>query len=217
MDITWHGHSCFTVKTKRGTIVFDPYDTATTGLKLPSLKADLLLVSHNHEGHNNVKAVEGSPQIVDWPGEYEIKGIAVTASKVAYSEAEKGNKHGYGLIFTLDVDGLKLCFLGDMGEAPDTALVESIGDVDILFLPIGGHTVMDPKQAHLVIEELEPRAVIPMHYKPDGGKTGANEIEPFLKLVGVIAPETREKFTISSRSELKEDKMECILLAPQTA
>jgi len=216
MDITWHGHSCFTIKTKRGTAVFDPYDAATVGLKLPPLKADLVLVSHNHEGHNNVKAVGGEPRVIDWPGEYEIKGIAVTASKVAYSEAEKGKKHGYGLIFTMEADGLKLCFLGDMGEAPDTALVESIGDIDILFLPIGGHTVMDPKQAHLVIEELEPRAVIPMHYKVTGSKSGASELEPFLKLVGASAPEPREKFTIGGRSELKEDKMECILLSPQT-
>jgi L-ascorbate metabolism protein UlaG (beta-lactamase superfamily) len=216
MDITWHGHSCFTIKTKRGTVVFDPYDPEQAGLKLPPLKADILLVSHNHEGHNNVKAVEGSPQIIDWPGEYEVKGIAVTASKVAYSETEKG-KHGYGLIFTVEADGLRLCYLGDMGEVPDTALVESIGDIDILFLPIGGRTVMDPKQAHLVIEELEPRAVIPMHYKVAGSKSGESEIEPFLKMVGASAPEAGEKFSITGRSELKEDKMECILLTPQTA
>lgn len=214
MDIIWHGHSCFTIKTKRGTVVFDPYDSDTAGLKVPPLKADIVLVSHNHPGHNNVKAVEGSPRVIDWPGEYEVKGIAVTASKVAYSETEKG-KHDYGLIFSVEADGLRLCYLGDMGEVPDTALVESIGDVDVLFLPIGGRTVMDPKQAHLVIEELEPRAVIPMHYRVEGGKAGASELEPFLKLVGAVNPVPMDKFSISARSELQEDKMACIILNQQ--
>ena len=149
MDIIWHGYSCFTIKAKRGTVVIDPYDSATVGLKLPAMKADAVLISHDHEGHNNAKAVAGTPKVISWPGEYEIAGIAITAHPVPYSEEGSAKKPGKGLMFTLDADGLKLCFMGDMGGQPDDALIESIGDVDVLMIPVGGHHTMDAKQAHL--------------------------------------------------------------------
>jgi len=216
MDITWHGYSCFTVKTKQGTIVIDPYDSSVTGLKLPALKSDILLVSHNHSGHNFVEGVAGEPKVLDWPGEYEVKGIAIVANKVPYTKEGNEKEKGEGMFFTILVDGLRLCFLGDMGEVDD-ALIEGIGDVDILMLPIGGHNTMNANQAHEVIEEIEPRAVIPMHYAIPGAKGELDELEPFLKLIGAATIEPKEKFTIGSRSDLKEDIMECIVLIPQTA
>jgi len=215
MDITWHGYSCFTIKTKLGTVIIDPYDPAVTGLKLPSLKGDIVLISHNHDGHNYVKGVAGEPQVVDWPGEYEIKGIGILANKVQYSKEGDGKKKGEGMFFTLDADGLRLCFMGDMGNIPDDALIESIGDIDILMLPVGGHNTMDAKQAQLVIEELEPRSVIPMHYAIKGAKGEMDGVDLFLKLLGASETQAREKFSVSTRSDLKEDKMECILLEPQ--
>jgi|WetSurMetagenome_2_1015567.scaffolds.fasta_scaffold37308_4 L-ascorbate metabolism protein UlaG (beta-lactamase superfamily) len=216
MDITWHGYSCFTIKTKQATIVIDPYDPAVTGIKLPQLKADIVLISHNHSGHNYVAGVGGEPKVLDWPGEYEVKGIAIVANKVPYSKEGNKEKKGEGMFFTIAADDLRLCFMGDMGEVDD-ALIEGIGDVDILMLPIGGRNTMDAKQAHDVIEEIEPRAVIPMHYAIKGAKGELDEMEPFLKLVGAGAIEPKEKFTVGSRSELKEDKMECVVLTPQTA
>lgn len=215
MEIMWHGYSCFTLKTKQGIAVIDPY-SENIGLKLPSLKADILLISHDHEGHNNSKGVAGDPRVIDWPGEYEVRGLAITAEAVPYSGEGNKKKPGHGLFFTINVDGLKLCFLGDMGELSDD-LIEGIGDVDILILPVGGHHTMDAKQAHVVIEELEPRAVIPMHYAIPGIKEELDGVEPFLKLVGATGAEAKEKFTISGRSQLQEDKTEFILLTPQTA
>jgi len=215
MDITWHGYSCFTIKTKQCTIVIDPYDTAVTGLKLPLLKADVVMVSNNHAGHNFTKAVTGEPQILDWPGEYEIKGAALIAKKVEYAKKEGNEKEkGEGMFFTIAVDGLRLCFLGDMGGVDD-ALIEGIGDVDVLFLPVGGHNTMNAKEAHEVIEELEPRVVVPMHYAIKGAKGELDELEPFLKLIGVVSIEPKDKFTVNSRAELKEDKMDCEVLTPQ--
>jgi L-ascorbate metabolism protein UlaG (beta-lactamase superfamily) len=214
MDITWHGYSCFTIKTRLGTIVIDPYDPAVTGLKAPQLKADILLVSHNHAGHNFVAGVAGGPKVIDWPGEYEVKGIALVANKVQYSKEGTEKKKGEGMFFTIVADGLRLCFLGDMGGVDD-ALIESIGDVDLLFLPIGGHNTMDAKQAHEVIEEIEPRAVIPMHYAINGAKGELDPLDPFLKLIGAAAMEPKEKFTVGSRADLKDDKMECVVLEPQ--
>jgi L-ascorbate metabolism protein UlaG (beta-lactamase superfamily) len=216
MEIIWHGYSCFTLKTKRGTVVIDPYDSEVTGLKLPNLKADVVLVSNNYEGHNNVKAVQGDPKIIDWPGEYDIRGIAVSSHPIPLGAAGGEAKNRKGQFFTIEDDGIRVCFMGDIGGVPDEALIESIGDIDILMIPVGGNTVTDAKMAHRVIEELEPRAVIPMHYAVPGSKGNLDGVEPFLKLVGGN-PQPRDKFVITGRSELKEDAMECIVLNPQTA
>jgi L-ascorbate metabolism protein UlaG (beta-lactamase superfamily) len=162
-----------------------------------------------------VQAVTGDPKVIDWPGEYEIKGIAVSAHQVP-REAHGGETNKKGVFFTIEDEGLRVCFMGDIGGVPDEALVESIGDVDILLLPVGGHYTIDAKLAHLVIEELEPRAVIPMHYAVKGSKGDLDGVEPFLKLIG-NTPEPRDKFTIGSRAELKEDALECVVLNPQTA
>lgn len=216
MDIIWHGYSCFTIKTKRGTVVIDPYATAAVGLKLPAMKADAVLVSHDHEGHNNVKAVSGTPKVISWAGEYEIAGIAIMARAVPYTAEGDAKTPGKGLLFNIDAEGLKVCFMGDMGSQPDEALIESIGDVDVLMIPVGGHHTMDAKQAHLVVEELEPRAVIPMHYAVKGTKVELDGPEAFLKQFGGgSAP--KDKFSIGGRSDLPEDKMECVVLNPQTA
>jgi L-ascorbate metabolism protein UlaG (beta-lactamase superfamily) len=216
MEIIWHGYSCFTLKTKHGTAVIDPYNSSSIGLKLPALKADVVLVSHDHDGHNFVSAVGGNPKIIDWPGEYEVKGIAICAVQIPYTGEGSDKNPGKGLFFTFEVDNLRICFMGDIGGEPDDALIESIGDVDVLLLPVGGHNTLDAKKAHLVIEEIEPRAVIPMHYAVKGMKVELDEVDAFLKLVGG-SPAPREKFVINSRSELMEDKMECIVLSPQTA
>jgi L-ascorbate metabolism protein UlaG (beta-lactamase superfamily) len=216
MEIRWHGYSCFSIKSKQNTIVIDPYDNSV-GLKLPALKADVLLVSHDHEGHNNTKAVAGEPKIINWPGEYEIRGIAISALQIPYIREGSDKKMGHGLLFTINMDNLRLCFLGDLGGEINDELIESIGDVDVLMIPIGGHHTMDAKQAHLVIEELEPRAIIPMHYATPGVKSPLDGVEPFLKLIGSGNIEPKDQFEINNRADLKEDKTEFVILKPQTA
>ena len=216
MDIIWHGYSCFTLKTKQCTAVFDPYND-DVGLKLPKIKADLVMVSHDHEGHNAVEKVGGEAKLIDWPGEYEVKGLAINAYQVPYTEEGTTKKPGKGLMFVVHADDLKVCFLGDMGSQPESALLEQIGDIDILIVPVGGNHVMDAKSAHLTIEEIEPRAVIPMHYATSGVTMKIDGIEPFLKVMGAANLVAKDKVSVESRSSLKEDAMEIMLLNPQTA
>jgi len=215
MEIVWHGYSCFTIKTRTGTAVIDPFDPAATGLKLPELKANVVLVSHNHEGHNNAGAVKGEPKLIDWAGEYEVSGIAITAIRIPCGAEGTAKKPGEGLIYTIDADGIRICFMGDMGGVPEVALVESIGNVDILMIPVGGGNTMDAKLAHQVIEEIEPRAVIPMHFAVPGMTETLDGAEAFLKLVGAAGVEPKDKFSIESRGSLSEEAMLCILLKPQ--
>lgn len=210
MDILWHGYSCFTLKTRHGTVVIDPYHSET-GLTLPSLTADAVLVSHHHPEHDNIQAVHGNPRILDWPGEYEVKGMAITAQALPY----QNGKLGEGVLFLIDVDNIKICFLSDMSGKIGNDLIESIGDIDILMIPVGGQHTLSANQAHEIIEELEPRAVIPMHYSFEGMQGELDGIESFLKIIGASTQEGKEKYTVNERNDLHEEKMEVILLKPQ--
>ncbi len=211
MEIIWHGYSCFTVKTKNCTAVLDPYGS-DIGLNPPNLKADIVMVSRQHPGHDNIKAVQGEPKFIDWPGEYEIKGLSLAAGKIKLPEGEKERKPV--MYFTMDADNIRICFLGDIGKGLDEEMIESIGNIDILLLPVGGGDVMDAKAAHAIVEELEPRAVIPMHYAIPGLKGKYDGVDVFLKLSGATV-EARDKFTIGNKTELSAEKTEYIVLNPQ--
>jgi L-ascorbate metabolism protein UlaG (beta-lactamase superfamily) len=210
MDIIWHGQSCFSIRTKNCTAVVDPY-SPEIGLTLPKLKADMVLISRDLPSHNNAKAVDGEKKVIEWPGEYEIKGVAINAQKVPAEEGKKEIR-----FFTVNADGILICFLGDIGKGLDEQLIESIGNVDVLLLPVGGHDVLDAKAAHAVVEELEPRVVIPMHYAVDGLKENYDGVDAFLKLTGASV-EPRDKFTVTQRSELPAEKTDYVVLRPQTA
>lgn len=213
MEIIWHGHSCFTIKGKSATLVTDPY--GKIGLKLPKLKADIVTVSHDHESHNNVAAVEGNPQIFDWPGEYEKSGVLLTGvSSFHYpeSEGEEGAKRGRNNIFHFEMDDIKFCHLGDLGHKLTDAMIEMIGDVDVLMIPVGGGTTIDHKKAHEVVEQIDPRIVIPMHYKIDGlERDDLAGVDVFMKEVGSHV-EAQESFKAKSRAELPEETTEFVIL-----
>ncbi len=219
MEITWHGQSCFTLKGNKITVVTDPY--GEIGLKLPQLKADILSVSHDHASHNNVAAVEGEPRVFDWPGEYEAGGVMMTALecfhfKKSEEADEKVATRGKSLIFFFELDGIRVCHLGDLGHKLTDDMVEAIGDIDILLIPVGGGTTIDHKTAHQVIEQIDPRIVVPMHYKISGLKTEPElqDIEPFLKEVGT-QNEPQESLQIAGRSSLPEDATSFVVLTPQ--
>ncbi len=208
MDIIWHGESCITVKTKSCTVVIDPYDSGI-GINLPKLKGDIVLVSRKSPGHDNAKAVEGGNKIIYWPGEYEIKGVSINAQKIPSEDKEI-------LYFTLNTDGINVCFLGDIGKGLSEELIENIGDVDILILPVGGHGVMDAKTAHSVVEELEPRIVIPVHFAIPGLKDEYDDVDVFLKFNGV-PNEPKDKLTIGSKTDLPVEKIDYVVLKAVTA
>ncbi len=214
MDIIWHGFSCFTIKSKNGTIVTDPY-SPEVGLKLPALKADIVVTSRKQKAHNNVAAIQGSTQIITWPGEYEIKGVAISAQKLVQEE-EKKKAGKEVMVFTFDVEGVRICLLGDIGKGLDESLIESIGNVDILLIPVGGNDTLDAKTAHAVVEELEPRAVIPMHFAIPGMKEKYDDVAPFMKLCGATA-EPKDKFSINAKSDLPSEQTSYVVLTPQTA
>jgi L-ascorbate metabolism protein UlaG (beta-lactamase superfamily) len=207
MDIIWHGLNCFSIKGEDATVVVDPY-TEASGLELPKLAAHVVLVSQDDEMHNNVAGVSGDPKLFDFPGEYEAKGVLVSAVD-APAGGEEGN---HTVLFQFSIDSIRVCHLGAIGEKLNESAIEAIGDVDILMIPIGGKTTIDQKVAHEIIEQIDPRVVIPMFYKTDGVKLDIDTEAAFMKEVGKHDGERVKKYSVSSRSSLPEENTEFILM-----
>ncbi len=200
MDIIWHGHSCFTIKGKDATIVTDPFEGL--GPKLPKLKADIVSLS----GEGEMAEVEGTPKILNWPGEFEVSGVAIES---LCPDKEPLN------IFIFAIDGIKICHLSYLSHELSDEMLDHIGEVDILMVPVGGGEVMDGKTAQKVVEAIEPRVFIPMLHAATETNLKIKGIEDFLKAVGKTEKEAVEKYSVSSRSALLEGDMEFVLLNPK--
>ncbi|MCD6236350.1 MAG: MBL fold metallo-hydrolase [Thermoplasmata archaeon] len=179
LQIRWHGHACFEV-TNDLTVVTDPHDGRSIGIPTPSVKGDIILVSHDHYDHNSTKTVEkeGST-IVRGLGKRKIKNVEIEGIP-SYHDEVKGKKRGENTIFKFTVDGIKFCHLGDLGHVPDDELVNKIGDVDVLFIPVGGTFTLDANGAWITANKINPRIVIPMHYKIQGLSLPISDVNPFL-------------------------------------
>lgn len=163
MEIWYLGHSCFRLRTKNGVIVTDPYDPKI-GFKMPRVQAEIAAISHDHLDHNRADLVEGSPKVLRWPGEYEIKEIFITGFP-SYHDKQQGQERGENVIFLFETEKIKICHLGDLGEKPAARILEAIHSSDILFLPVGGAFTLSPQEAAALAKELEPKIIIPMHYQ----------------------------------------------------
>ncbi len=192
MIITYHGHSTFKLKGKKGSVVTDPYSDSI-GLSLPRLSADIITVSHDHDDHNAIGKVAVSsrrktPFVITKPGEYEVGGISVFGTS-AWHDASEGAERGPNFIFTTLIDGVRVCHLGDLGHELTAAQVEAIGPVDVLLVPVGGVYTIDPALAVKAIRAIEPGIAIPMHYKTEKHEEHVfgelKTVQDFLKEYGV--------------------------------
>ncbi len=178
LNVRWHGHSCFEVS--NGTIIVtDPHDGSSIGIKPPNVRADIVLVSHDHYDHNKVKAVEKEGTIVIREGNKNIDGIEIESFE-EYHDPDGGAKRGKINIFKFTVDGITFCHLGDLGRVIDDATAEKIGNVDILFTPVGGVFTIDADGAIEVCLKINPKVVIPMHYKVGGLSLPIERVDSFL-------------------------------------
>ena len=184
MQITWYGHSCFRLRSRSGTVVTDPYG-GDIGYRLPKLRADVVTVTHDHPDHANVKAVKGKPRVISGPGEYEIKGVFVIGIPT-YSRNKAKQEGIRNTMYLFDFSGITVCHLGDLRRVPTQSQVEEMGDVDVLLVPVGGGSTLGAAEASEVISLVEPRIVIPMHYKTEQLRgLKLQPVDQFLKEMGV--------------------------------
>lgn len=197
MDITYLGHASFRLKGKTATVVVDPYE-AKVGPKFPKVEADIVAVTHEHFDHNAVSNVSGDPFVVRGPGEYEVAGIEIVGVQ-SFHDNKKGEERGSNTIYNFKIDRINVCHLGDLGQSSLTdQQLEEIGNVDILLIPVGGHFTIDASEANKIASQLEPRVIIPMHFKDN--ETKIEELAPvdkFLKEIGKENIEPVNKFTIT--------------------
>lgn len=210
MDITWHGQSCFTIKGKGSTVAIDPF--SDIGLAEPKLTADILLISHGHFDHNNRRAVAGDPYVVDMPGEYESKGVMIEGLPT-YHDDQQGAQRGRNTVFSFTLDGVHFVHLGDLGHVLSNDDVERLGDVDVLFCPVGGHFTIDAGTAAEVIKQLQPRVVVPMHYQVAKLKKDLplKPVDNFLKEVGSQPRRLSEKTWKLKPADLPEEELSVVV------
>jgi L-ascorbate metabolism protein UlaG (beta-lactamase superfamily) len=208
VEITWLGHSCFRLKGKNATIVTDPYEEKI-GYRLGRVSADIVTVSHNHYDHNNVAAVGGNPKVINGPGEYEIGGIFITGVQT-FHDAESGAKRGRNTAYLFDMDDLVTCHLGDLGHPLTAQQAEEMSNVDILIVPVGGNFTINAAQAAEVISLLEPRLVIPMHYRTEGLQVEVEPLDRFARAMGLKEIKPLPKLSIA-KGNLPEEMQVVVL------
>jgi L-ascorbate metabolism protein UlaG (beta-lactamase superfamily) len=185
MKIKCYGHAAFLITSDQGVkIITDPYESGAYGGQLGYGKikdeADIVLTSHDHADHNDTKSLPGSPQIVKGSGSKTVKGISIKGIPT-YHDPSKGSERGTNTIFTLSVDDMKVCHLGDLGHTLAKKELAEIGPVDILFIPVGGYFTIDAAEATRVAEQLQPKVLIPMHFKTEKCGFPIAPVEDFLK------------------------------------
>lgn len=211
MDIIWHGHSCFTIKGKDATVVTDPYEGL--GNKLPKLKAEIVMLGDQLAAKKGkVAEVEGEPKVLDWPGEFEVSGVGIEAFSAKRHAKDDDPEGENAVIFIMVVDDIKICHLSGLSHELTDDLLEHIGDVDVLLLPVGGGAVLDGKTAQSVLESVEPRVVIPMYFADGDSDLEIGGAADFLKAVGKTDLQPEAKFNIRGRGSLPEDNMQFVLL-----
>ena len=195
MEIVWLGHSCFRIRGKEATIVTDPFDK-TLGYPLRKPTASIVTVSHNHPQHSFVDSVAGDPRVVSRPGEYDIANVFINGI-ATFHDNEKGATRGKNTVFFMEIDEVKVCHLGDLGHVPTSEQIEQMSGVDILMVPVGGFTTINAAAAAETIGLLEPKLVIPMHYKTEVVKMELEPLEHFIKVMGLKEVISQPKLNVT--------------------
>ena len=179
LKIRWHGHSCFEI-TNEVVVVTDPHDGKSIGIPTPSVQGDIILISHDHYDHNSAKSVEReSSKIITDERKRNISNIEIKGIKT-FHDKHNGEKRGENIIFRFIVENISFCHLGDLGHKLEEDIINQIGDIDILFIPVGGTFTIDAENAWEIINKIKPKITIPMHYKIGGLSLPIDNIDKFL-------------------------------------
>lgn len=213
MDITFLGHSSFLLKGKDCSVVTDPFDPDSVGFRFPKTSSKIVTISHEHDDHNNAEAVSDVKKVIAGPGEYEIEGISMIGIP-SYHDEKKGEERGNNTILLFEMEGLRLAHLGDLGHNLSEDVVSTLGNIDVLMIPVGGQYTIDAKVAAEVVRAIDPRIVIPMHYKVPGLNlktfSETSDEKPFINELGYQV-RTEKKLNVKAGT-LSEDYQEIVVL-----
>lgn len=209
MDIIFLGHSSFGLRGSTASLVTDPFDPQMVGLKYPKVEADIVTISHDHNDHNRADLIKGVKRVVTGPGEYEIMGVSVIGI-ASFHDEKKGGLRGNNTMYVIEMDGVRVVHLGDLGHKLKDSAFSEVGDIDVLMIPVGGEYTISPSTAVSIVQAIEPEIVIPMHYQMQGldPKTFSKlaEVDSFLKELG-HSVERLPKLSIKKESLLGEQRV----------
>ena len=181
MMIRWHGHSCFELGGKSATVVLDPHDGKSIGIPVPSVRGDLVLITHNHFDHNVSRVVAGNPEVLkSFVGRTKKKGISIQGIK-EYHDNEMGAKRGEISIYRIEMDGISFVHMGDIGHIPGEDVIKKLKNTDFLFIPVGGVFTVGPEEAWDIAKKIGPKVVVPMHYRIGGLSLSIKPLNGFLE------------------------------------
>ncbi len=205
MKIRWLGHSAFVLTSGSGTkVLTDPYESGSyegaVGYKPITEKVQVVTSSHSHEDHYCLKGLPEGFECITDPGEHQAAGISIEGIKTYHDETE-GKDRGRNIIYVIEVDGVRVCHMGDLGHELSPDQLAALGKVDVLLIPVGGFFTIGPKEAVSMMKELSPAVTIPMHFKTDVLGFPIKPVEDFLSLAG------ESERAGSTEIELKKDSL----------
>ncbi len=208
MTITWFGQACFRLESKDIRVLIDPFDK-DLGLKAPRINDTIVLVTHDHPDHNAAGNLGPETFLVKGPGEYEKSGVQIVGI-TSFHDDQQGAERGLNTIYVIKFEDITICHVGDLGQHELTPeQIELIGGVDILMVPVGSVYTINGKEAVGIVKQIEPKIIIPMHYKVSGLTVKLEGPETFLKEIG-IKPEEVESFKIAAKA-LPQEEMKLVM------
>jgi L-ascorbate metabolism protein UlaG (beta-lactamase superfamily) len=210
MEISWLGHSCFRLRSNEIVVVTDPFPESL-GLKPDTRLATVVTVSNTHPNHSNWQGVSGDPRVFNAPGEYEYSGISVRGVMTPLSEGMKQEQRN--VAYSMEIEGVNLCHLGDLTEPLTTRHINELSPVDVLLLPVGGGCTLAVDRIVQTMRDLDPKVVIPMHYRIPNISVELESVDVFLRLMGSGETQAQPRLSVTA-SNLPQD-LRVSLLAPQ--
>lgn len=217
VDISWYQQACFKIKGRSSSVVIDPYNAEFTGLKPLKIEGNIVCITHDHQDHSEaaiVKGVDdGRPFVINGPGEYEISGVNIVGIG-SFHDDKQGAERGKNTIYLVNIDEVNIVHLGDLGQKKLTQeQIESLSICDVLMIPVGGVYTIEAKDAPDIIAQIEPKIIIPMHYKTANLKFNLAPVDDFLRVMGKEKVDVLQKLSIS-RERLPEEP-EVVVLEKQ--
>jgi L-ascorbate metabolism protein UlaG (beta-lactamase superfamily) len=207
--LTYYGHSSFLLEAADGSrVIIDPYRTGAFNgaLRYGAITdtADAVVATHKHDDHGAVDTIPGHPQTFVHPSSAAVGAWKITGVDVAHDD-DRGRSRGKNTVIVLEDGDVRVVHLGDLGHTLDAQTVGAIGKTDVLLVPVGGFFTIDHQQAAEVVDSLDPRIVIPIHYKTPKVDFPISDVEPFLatqsqverkttptiEITGAVLPATR--------------------------
>ena len=188
MKIRWLGHSAFVLTSSSGTkVLTDPYESGSydgaVGYKHITEAVQVVTSSHSHEDHFCLDGLPEGFECITTPGKHDASGVSIEGIKT-YHDESKGKDRGRNIIYVIEIDGIRVGHLGDLGHDLSAEEIAAIGRVDVLLAPVGGFFTIGPREALGVMRALSPAITIPMHFKTDVLGFPIKPVEDFLSLAG---------------------------------